>query len=101
MDNRLYLDNCAFNRPYDDQTLLKNYLEAEAKTFIKMRTDTLVRNEGMKALTQNLGLVDAERFMMHGERIGHHIQFPVNDLGLYIVIPFQDIGVGVNGIFCQ
>ena len=29
-----------------------------------MRTDTLVRNEGMEALAQNLGLVDAERFIM-------------------------------------
>ena len=32
---RLYLDNCSFNRPYDDQTLLKNYLEAEAKLYIQ------------------------------------------------------------------
>ena len=29
-----------------------------------MRTDTVVRNEGMEALAQNLGLVDAERFIM-------------------------------------
>ncbi|GHT73609.1 hypothetical protein FACS1894124_2260 [Spirochaetia bacterium] len=29
-----------------------------------MRTDTLVRNEGMEALAQNLGWVDAERFIM-------------------------------------
>jgi len=35
MKNRLYLDNCSFNRPYDDQSLLKNYLEAEAKTYIQ------------------------------------------------------------------
>jgi predicted nucleic acid-binding protein len=33
--NRLYLDNCSFNRPYDDQSLLKNYLEAEAKIYIQ------------------------------------------------------------------
>jgi predicted nucleic acid-binding protein len=32
---RLYLDNCSFNRPYDDQSLLKNHLEAEAKTYIQ------------------------------------------------------------------
>jgi len=32
---RLYLDNCSFNRPYDDQSLLKNYLESEAKIFIQ------------------------------------------------------------------
>jgi predicted nucleic acid-binding protein len=36
MDNRIYLDNCSFNRPYDDQTILRNYLEAEAKTYIQL-----------------------------------------------------------------
>ncbi|MDR1524670.1 MAG: PIN domain-containing protein [Tannerella sp.] len=35
MDNRIYLDNCSFNRPYDDQLLLKNHLESEAKTYIQ------------------------------------------------------------------
>ena len=29
-----------------------------------MRTDTLIRNEGMEALANSLGLVDAERFIM-------------------------------------
>jgi predicted nucleic acid-binding protein len=29
------LDNCSFNRPYDDQLLLKNYLESEAKIYIQ------------------------------------------------------------------
>jgi hypothetical protein len=29
-----------------------------------MKTDTLVRNEGMEILAQNLSLVDAERFIM-------------------------------------
>jgi hypothetical protein len=37
MENRIYLDNCSFNRPYDDQTLLRNYLEAEAKTYIQLQ----------------------------------------------------------------
>jgi predicted nucleic acid-binding protein len=37
MDNRIYLDNCGFNRPYDDQTILRNYLEAEAKTYIQLQ----------------------------------------------------------------
>jgi predicted nucleic acid-binding protein len=32
---RIYLDNCSFNRPYDDQSVLKNYLEAEAKLYIQ------------------------------------------------------------------
>jgi len=29
-----------------------------------MKTDTLIRNEGMEILANNLGLVDAERFVM-------------------------------------
>jgi len=32
---RLYIDNCCFNRPYDDQTVLNVHLEAEAKLFIQ------------------------------------------------------------------
>ncbi|MDR1096147.1 MAG: hypothetical protein LBL31_07135 [Spirochaetaceae bacterium] len=29
-----------------------------------MKTDTLIRNEGMEILAKNLGLVDAERFIV-------------------------------------
>jgi len=29
-----------------------------------MRTDTVIRNKGTQALMENLGLVDAERFIM-------------------------------------
>ena len=32
---RLYLDNCCFNRPFDDQSQLKVRLETEAKLFIQ------------------------------------------------------------------
>ena len=32
---RLYLDNCTFNRPFDDQNQLKVRLETEAKLFIQ------------------------------------------------------------------
>jgi len=35
MKKRVYLDNCSFNRPYDDQSLLRNYLESEAKIYIQ------------------------------------------------------------------
>lgn len=33
----LYLDNCCFNRPFDDQTQLRIRLETEAKLFIQAR----------------------------------------------------------------
>ena len=32
---RIYLDNCCFNRPYDDQTQLKIFLETQAKLCIQ------------------------------------------------------------------
>ena len=32
---RLYLDNCCFNRPFDDQSQLTVRLETEAKLFIQ------------------------------------------------------------------
>jgi predicted nucleic acid-binding protein len=32
---KIYLDNCCFNRPYDDQTQLKIALESRAKMFIQ------------------------------------------------------------------
>lgn len=35
MNCRVYLDNCCFNRPYDDQSYLTIRLEAEAKLFIQ------------------------------------------------------------------
>jgi hypothetical protein len=35
MKYRLYLDNCCFNRPYDDQSYLVIRLETEAKLYIQ------------------------------------------------------------------
>ncbi len=32
---KLYLDNCCYNRPFDDQTQLKIHLESEAKLHIQ------------------------------------------------------------------
>lgn len=32
---RVYLDNCCYNRPYDDQTQLRISLEAQAKIYIQ------------------------------------------------------------------
>lgn len=32
---RVYLDNCCFNRPYDDQSQIKINLEAQAKLYIQ------------------------------------------------------------------
>lgn len=34
---RIYLDNCCFNRPFDDQSQIKIKLESEAKIFIQAK----------------------------------------------------------------
>ncbi|MFO7884916.1 MAG: hypothetical protein R6U68_08850 [Desulfobacteraceae bacterium] len=35
---KIYLDNCCFNRPFDDQTSLRIRLETEAKLDIQAKT---------------------------------------------------------------
>ena len=37
---KIYMDNCCFNRPYDDQTQLKIYLETQAKLNIQKQIIT-------------------------------------------------------------
>jgi predicted nucleic acid-binding protein len=32
---RVYLDNCAYNRPFDDQSRMRIFLEAQAKIYIQ------------------------------------------------------------------
>jgi len=34
---KIYLDNCCYNRPYDDQTQLRIELETKAKLFIQQK----------------------------------------------------------------
>jgi len=35
LKRRIYLDNCCFNRPYDDQSYLPTHLEAQAKLYVQ------------------------------------------------------------------
>ena len=34
---KIYLDNCCFNRPFDDQTQIKIHLETQAKLYIQAK----------------------------------------------------------------
>jgi predicted nucleic acid-binding protein len=36
---KLYLDNCCFNRPFDNQAIVKNRLETEAKLHIQSQIE--------------------------------------------------------------
>lgn len=41
---KIYLDNCCYNRPFDDQSQMKIYLETEAKLFIQAKVKDGVYN---------------------------------------------------------
>ncbi len=34
---KIYLDNCCYNRPFDDQTQMKIYLETQAKLYVQTK----------------------------------------------------------------
>ena len=34
---KIYLDNCCYNRPFDDQTQMKIHLETQAKLYIQAK----------------------------------------------------------------
>ena len=69
---RVYLDNCCFARPFDDQLSVVIRLETDAKLHVQyhrsggiaMLSNTVVKNEGMRVLSEKLGLVDSERFIV-------------------------------------
>ena len=46
---KIYLDNCCYNRPYDDQNQLKIELETKAKLYIQ---DLIVNNARESNLTR-------------------------------------------------
>jgi hypothetical protein len=37
---RIYLDNCAFNRPFDDQNQLRIRLESETKLYLQEKVQS-------------------------------------------------------------
>lgn len=44
---RIYLDNCCYNRPYDDQSQIRIHLETEAKLYIQ----ELIRSGKLELVT--------------------------------------------------
>lgn len=45
---RVYLDNCCYNRPYDDQTQMRVSLEAQAKLHVQ----ELIKAEKLEFVTR-------------------------------------------------
>ena len=44
---KVYLDNCCYNRPYDNQSFIKISLEAQSKLFIQ----NLIKNRKLELVT--------------------------------------------------
>lgn len=44
---RIYLDNCSYNRPYDDQSQMRIYLETQAKLHIQ----NMIKQNKLKLVT--------------------------------------------------
>ena len=44
---RIYLDNCSYNRPYDNQLQMRIYLETQAKLYIQ----ELIKQKKLKLVT--------------------------------------------------
>ena len=68
---RIYLDNCCFNRPFDDQSQIRIRIEAEAKLFIANpfleRAESIARWKGYAAvdITETAGVLRIAR-IIHG-----------------------------------
>lgn len=52
---RVYLDNCCYNRPYDDQTQFRIYLEAQAKIFIQ----DMIRNNEVELVSSYMMIYES------------------------------------------
>ena len=53
---KIYLDNCCYNRPFDDLTIEKNRLEANAKLFIQ----SLIKYKSVSLIYSFMSLVEIE-----------------------------------------
>ena len=68
---RVYLDNCCYNRPFDDQSQVKVRVETISKLAVQLMiwrcqmqmTDNELTVRCMNILMDNVGPVDAERFV--------------------------------------
>ena len=69
---RIYLDNCCYNRPYDDQTSITNSLETQAKLVIQ-NLIRLGRHELVSSETLEYE-VDASPYTSQSEIIRRFIQ---------------------------
>ena len=60
---RVYLDNCCYNRPFDDQSQLRIKLEALAK--MQVQEEIELSAKCLDILAHSVGPVETERFVAY------------------------------------
>jgi hypothetical protein len=64
---RIYLDNCCFNRPYDDQGRLKIQLETKTERFISLVIrEPFDYTEGQRNLLADMSVKELSNLAMKG-----------------------------------
>ncbi len=72
MDNMItiYLDNCCYNRPFDDRSNIKNYLEREAVLLVmQMAYDGNCRIIGSDILEKEMSMISNEEKLRNVETL--------------------------------
>ncbi len=70
----VYLDNCCYNRPFDDRSNIKNYLEREAILLVlQMAYDRNFRIVGSEILEREMGMISNEEKRRNVEILYHSI----------------------------
>lgn len=82
---RIYLDNCCFNRPYDDQTQLRISLESQAKLHIQ----EMVKNDELTLVSSYILDYENSRNRFEKKRNGISA-FLKENTSLYIDESYKD-----------
>lgn len=93
---RVYLDNCMFNRPFDDQTALRIFLETQAKLHIQQQIKenqlTLIWSY-MLDFENDLNPFDEKRFAIGQWKYIAKEDIPADDVILELAKEIMPLGI--------
>ena len=91
---RVYLDNCCYNRPYDDQSYLRISLESQAKLFVQ----SLIRERRIDLVSSYVLDYENSRNPHQGRRdtISDFLKIAVQHVGIDKNAEIQQIAKKIN-----
>lgn len=88
----VYLDNCCYNRPFDDRSNIRNYLEREAVLIVmQMAFEGRIRIVGSEVLQKEMTLISKEEKRKNVECIYNELKSDIIMLNNNIVERAEDI----------